>query len=591
MDNQIQTKQISSDVKNAIDESQRQIPVTPLAPTRGYWLVNSLAGVGMDLYPWWSPARDRQLNYFWQKIDYLSSAIYTMCAKMTAISFHIEPRYDMSVKEDMRMADYFTDLLYNGSEYGEGWPSFYDKFLQDLLCCDNGAFSVVIGDGNLEGPLVGPPLTVVHLDSLQCQRTGDPIYPVLYLSANGYQKIHYSRIMFRSQMPSARSYMYGVGMCAVSRAVNVSQTLFDVLVFKREKLGSRPHRAILVPSGGLDPEDISLAFQHAEESMDSMGLSRFSKVVVAGSSTIPDAKINVYDLASMPDGFNEETSIQYGMAAIALAIGVDARELWPAIGSGASRADALLQHLKQRGKGPGQIIELTERLFSQKFLPPNLRIKFDYQDEAQDRESAEIALVRTNKRRYDLQAGVTNTKIAREDMLQDGDITQAQFEKLELEDGRLVDGTNILALFYSEDPSIKSHLDLGVGDPLDVSSQDPLAIMQLINEKLSEVSKFIVNSTSNDERWPAYKASKALSKLYEVYRNGDASPLASNGNSIMPNPIPGQPVLNDSGKKPDDRAGRVRDVNLLSPNPKNDFNSAPTDEGMSSENADANPQP
>ena len=63
----------------------------------------------------------------------------------------------------------------------------------------------------------------------------------------------------------------------------------------------------------------------------------------------------------LPDGFDEQTSILYGMAAIALAFGVDARELFPAMSAGATRADALLQHLKQRGKGPGQILQMTEQ--------------------------------------------------------------------------------------------------------------------------------------------------------------------------------------------------------------------------------------
>ena len=62
---------------------------------------------------------------------------------------------------------------------------------------------------------------------------------------------------------------------------------------------------------------------------------------------------------------------------------IDARELWPATASGATKADALLSHMKSRGKGPGQIIRVVEDMFEQKYLPSVLKFEFDYQDDEQ----------------------------------------------------------------------------------------------------------------------------------------------------------------------------------------------------------------
>jgi hypothetical protein len=483
----------------------------------GISLVNMLTRAGLSVSSWWSPARDKELRSFWRKPDHLAGAVYSMEAKMTAIPFHIIPR-EQSIREHAAQALDYTEALLYGAEFGEGWEAFYSKFVEDLLTCDNGAFAEIIGPGSPSGPLTGRPITVAHLDSARCQRTGNPEFPVLYQDSDGsLYKLHYTRVMFRAQMPSPISEMNGVGLCSVSRCINVSQTLLDILTFKQEKLGSRPHRSILIPRGGLDPQDVANAFALAEAEMDSQGLSRYSKVVLAGSSSMPEADIVVKELSSMPDGFDEETSITLGMATIALAFGVDARELFPAMSAGATRADALLQHLKQRGKGPGQILQMTESLFNQKFLPVHMRLEFDYQDDAQDRQIAEIRKIRSEKRVLDLSSGASNVRIVREQMLADGDITRGQFIRLELEDGRLEDGSSILALFYSKDKLLKKYLSVGVDNPLDTENNNMEEILRLIREKKMLAKSDYINETSREKKEEIFKAMLALDFLEREY--------------------------------------------------------------------------
>jgi len=199
-------------------------------------------------------------------------------------------------------------------------------------------------------------------------------------------------------------------------------------------------------------------------------------------------------------------------------LGVDARELFPAMSSGATRADALLQHLKQRGKGPGQILESTEQLFNYKFLPSHLRFEFDFQDDAQDRQVAEIHQIRSNTRRQDLDSGVVDTRIAREMAVSDGDLSRDQFERLELEDARLPDGSDVVALFYSKDPDVKAMLDLNVSNPTEIEHNDPLAMIDTINAKITENTTILINSNNPDRRWTAYQAVAALKALREEYQ-------------------------------------------------------------------------
>ncbi len=338
----------------------------------GISLVTWMARAGLYISPWWSPTRDRDLRKFWKETDHLAGAMYAMESKMTAIPFRIVAK-NTANKQHVMEGEALTDLLYEASHFGDGWDVAYGKWINDLVGQDNGAFFEVIGEGDKTGPIMGMPISIAHLDSWRCVRTGNAIWPVVYQDINGKRyKLHYSRVMMKSQMPSPIAEMYGVGFCSISRCVNVSQNLQDLLIHKQEKLGSRPHRAIVITKGGLGPSDIRKAFQLAENKTDAMGLTRYSKVVVAGDPSMPEAGLDLIELTSLPDGFDEETSVILGMATIALAFGVDARELFPAMQSGATRADALLQHIKQRGKAPGQIIMQTRQMFKHKFLPQHL---------------------------------------------------------------------------------------------------------------------------------------------------------------------------------------------------------------------------
>jgi hypothetical protein len=205
------------------------------------------------------------------------------------------------------------------------------------------------------------------------------------------------------------------------------------------------------------------------------------------------------------------------MATIALALGMDARELFPALTSGATRADALLQHLKQRGKGPGQILQMTERMLNFKFLPPHLKAITDFMDDEQDRQTAEIRMIRSNKRVQDTTTGVVDERRMRELMVYDHDITEAQFEQLELESGRLQDGTPVLALFFKKDPRYKTFLDLGVENPLDYSQNDPQYMLDAIFDKRVQVYDVLANETNERDRWTAQECDRALTELEMKY--------------------------------------------------------------------------
>ena len=495
--------------------------------TGGLALILWLASGNEIISPWWSTHRDRQLRTFWRQVDYLSGAIYTIASRLATIPFHVIPR-DMSISAHQDQAEKFQLLLEEGSEFGDGWETWFSKWNEDLVTQDNGAFSEIIGEGDPSGPIQGMPLGIAHLDSARCMRTSKPEYPVIYTDTDGERyKLHHTRVVYASLQPSTMAEMYNVGFCSVSRCINIAQNLLDILVYKQEKLGSRPHRNILITQGGLDPEVVQSAFGLAEESMDNQRLTRYSKSVVIGDANIPAADMKTIELSALPEGFDEQTSITLGMATIALAFGVDARELFPAMGIGATRADALIQHLKARGKGIGHLLQIAENKLSQKFLPPQLQLIFDFQDDAQDKQVADIKLIRAQRHEISVNTGFIDLRTVHEQMLSDGDITDAQFEQMELDSGRLVDGTNILSLFYN--PEHKKILSMGVPDPLDVEANDPNAMLIIIDEKRREILQGLGVITNHNQRRLLNESLAAISALKNEYEATRPPPIPTEG--------------------------------------------------------------
>lgn len=484
--------------------------------------------------PWWSKRRDLELGNLVKSSDHLSGAVFNMCAKMTAIPIRVEAR-DKSVKAHVKLAEQYTDMILHGAQFGEGWAAFYSRMIEDLITQDNGCFAEIIGPGNKDGPLTGPPISIAHLDSSRCNRTGSAEYPVIYEDIGGRRyMLHHTRVMYMTQMPSTRAQMFGVGFCSVSRALNAAQNLTDMSIYKQEKLGSRPARKMMVTGGGLDPEDIQLAAQMAEREMSNIGLSRFSKTIVAGNRNILDPKVQEIDMTSMED-FDEKESTILAMAVLAMAFGMDARELFPVMDSGATKADAIVQHMKQRGKGPGQIIEMTEKQLDTRVLPYFLKSTFDYQDDAQDRQVAEIRGIRSQARQRDLLGFVTNPRTERQLMVENGEISREQFTELELADGRLEDGLDVEVLFASEDQDYVSML----GGVTDANADD----------KIMEISTLLLKS--KDAAFIA-KARKAIAAIKQKFIKPREEMMQFEQQLLLKGPRGTTNQPGQGAKKPDD---------------------------------------
>lgn len=342
----------------------------------------------VDNIPAWSyypQRRDRDLKQIAKSEYLMAGAIYSLEARMRALAWKI--------KGSPRVKKYFQDLLGNAN-FGDGWADFVGKIITDLLTQDNGAFIELIGPGRPDKPLKGRVQHIAHLDSSLCWRTHSQEFPVVYTNpyTNSYHALHTSRVIRLSSNTQPEELAKGVGFCSVSRALRAIQIMRDLTVYKHEKISGRFRRGIIY-GNGLTPKQFKQGIDAADEEQDNLGFAMYRQMPVLLSQQ-PNLKLDILNLASVPDGFNWESEITTYVFSLALAFGVDAREFWPASASGATKADATVQHLKARGKGIGDLIQTIERAINWKILPEGVEFVFDYTDDDQDRLRAELQGIR-----------------------------------------------------------------------------------------------------------------------------------------------------------------------------------------------------
>lgn len=389
--------------------------------------------------PWWSRTRDKFLWESLLKSDVLLSTTNVTSSRLFSIPVSIMPRD----KENRRNRDlaYWSSALLRLSLAREMLP-----FIIDWQTQDNGAFAEIIGAGDPAGPIEPTKvpgtstylygLGLRHLDSQKCIRTGDPEYPVIFETQDSkgkYRryKLHRTRVLYMSQMPSPRASMYRVGVSAVSRCISNALHLTDVSVLKEEWLGARPVSEIIF-GRGFTVSSLEEAFMKADAKADAQGLTRHAKLAFLGATGAPDMlralSIDRIPLKRLPEGYNEEVSINIGINIIAMGYGFDPRELWPATVRGATRADAEVSHLKTMRKTPGVWVEQLGTEFDEKWAPLSCYVSFDQQDDEQDRIKGELRKLRAEELQIRLLSKQMDAVVAFQAMLEAGDINESQYE-------------------------------------------------------------------------------------------------------------------------------------------------------------------
>lgn len=342
--------------------------------------------------PWWSEARDRALRSFIYRPsnDILAGALSSMVKKFKAMNWKIEG--------PQRVVNRYQRVL-TAAEFWQGWSFWLGKVLFDYFTQDKGAFSELIGAGDINGAIEGPVIGIAHLDSQFCQLTGDIEYPVIYNNpkTEHSHRLHTTRVAHFVDMPSPAESMNNTGFCGVSRVIGSSEILLKVNRYKNEKLDDLPEAGLLLLNN-IIPEKWNDAKAGYARETRRLGQDHWRNIMtMIGIDPERPPTADFTSFANLPEAFNELETTNLYANIVALAFGVDVREFWPISGGSLGTAtESLVMHQKARGKGVGEVIGMIERVLNWKVLPESATFAFDFQDDEEDLLSAEIDEKKTN---------------------------------------------------------------------------------------------------------------------------------------------------------------------------------------------------
>lgn len=343
-----------------------------------------------DLPPQGDPMADFILADYWKHEPILAGAVYSMAAKMGALTW--------TVTGPKRIAANVAKMLGRAASMeGYDWGGFIPATAQDFYTTNRGVFWDINRDEDQKYDdlelYLRPVADIGHIDALCCALTGNAKKPVLYMSVVTGQKrwfkpgeyIHFSSLV------SPREEHFGIGFCAAARAWRAAKLLTGLHNYDEEKLNNLPPEGVAAVTGlTLAEFKDALAFwKSSRKANDSLTFPQVLWILAGQANT--KVGLEFIGFSQLPESFNREVVIDQYVNTLALVFGVDAREFWPiSTSSMGTAAESEIQHLKAKGKGPGELITTIERKINSE-LPDGVVFEFDTQDSGEDKVASEIA--------------------------------------------------------------------------------------------------------------------------------------------------------------------------------------------------------
>lgn len=370
-------------------------PEESLSPGFVGYLTLMLSSVA-DNMPAWGvnvQLRDQELRRFWPTESFMAGAVASIGMR--------DAGYDWEVHHSSTKVEQATTDMLKAAISGKntvGWVPYMMRESQDLNTQDNGGFTELIRDPSMDatsifkGPMA-PVIGIAHLDADRCSRTGNAEYPVVYVDDNDKKhKLAWYQVIPFSDFPSPIEKMNGVGFCGVTRALRLAQIMKSIFIYKDEKISGRHFKSIHLVSG-VSRTELEDAKNRGKEEASNAGQIRYIDPVILASLD-PEKPVSTatIDLASLPDGFNMDTEMQWYIAGLALDFGTDYQDFAPLPGGNiGSSEQSLMLNRKSSGKGP----RARMRMFSEAFknygvIPRGAELIFNDKNQQEEMEAQTI---------------------------------------------------------------------------------------------------------------------------------------------------------------------------------------------------------
>lgn len=389
--------------------------------------------------------RDKALDRFWRTEPILAGAIYSMCAKVAALDFEL--------KGAEKAVSRCRSVLMS-AHFGLGWVDFCQRVTQDYFVSDNGSMIELLRPDNSQP--TSPVYGIAHLDSQRCRRTGEPETPIRYRTVSRGSKLRplkWWQVITLADLPSTREELKGVGYCAVSRILRAAQILRDIGIRKRQKLAGKRVPAILFVQG-IRRNAVKEALDTTMEEQRNRGESHYTApAIVASPDPARPVDVKLIELAGLPDGYDEDTTLKWYIATLALGFGTDYNEFAPLPGGGLGTATQSTEMAaRARGKGPGVILQQLEFAINWFVLPDSVEFQFASTDPIAEAEKMQQRLQRGRDRAVRLQRGELTAEQALRLAVLDGDAPEEFLndEEQETQVDLLVRSTSEVERSYKE---------------------------------------------------------------------------------------------------------------------------------------------
>ena len=358
---------------------------------------------------WGDPSRGfylRRLFYNWANL-LVVGAINNLIQRIKQTPWEISGTDD-------KLTTHYQKLLQHAG-LGKGFDAFMSGLLQDFFTLDTGAYVEIIAPGSPSTPVTSRVTGINVLDGLRCYPTGNYEYPVFYRphKSNKLIKLHRTRVVRLTDLPSPDPQHKGMGLSAMSRALAVVEQQQLLIKYNVSRLDELPATGIITFSGvsNTTMKDAIRRYKRENAENDAV-LHRLIQLTSIDPSVSAD--VNYIPFSEMPEGANQTEKMQLHVNLLALAIGDDPQEIWPlasqAMGSG---NQSLILHRKAKGKTYGNALTLLERMINIYVLPKGLELKFKPSDTEQDKREAETAQIWANAATTAVSSGIINQALAR----------------------------------------------------------------------------------------------------------------------------------------------------------------------------------
>ncbi len=289
--------------------------------------------------------RDEWLRGIWPQEPYLAGVINSV--------INIDKNRGWTVTGGRNQVKRFIDILHDRFFYApdlSGWRMSFGGSALSYYTSDLGSVTEI---GRLNGEH-GPLDSLYFVDPARCQLTGDFDRPLKYFpnkrgSGDLWSRDDYFRVV---SLPSTDEGAYGLGLCALSRCIELTKIMIGIYQYDNEMLLNHAPRGLLFLKG-ITSEQWVDAMASREARLEGGGKQYYGAVeVIAALDPGTELDAQLVALSSLPAEFDQKTFTDLLMFGYALCFGYDPREFWP-VSSGAlgTATETETQHRKAGAKG------------------------------------------------------------------------------------------------------------------------------------------------------------------------------------------------------------------------------------------------